>query len=76
MDYFFSESINEPPAETVAAYCSRCNGEIYDYEEYAIDGDRVLCCECLDAELNELPLWAKAQLLGMEVKSNERNCVR
>ena len=66
----------EPPEDTVAAYCSKCNGEIYGHENYASDGERVLCAECVDTEFAELPLWAKAQLLGMEVINFERNGVR
>ena len=71
MGYYFSNDM-EP---TVIAYCSKCKGEIYAGEEYTTDGERVLCPECVEAEFAALPLWAKAQLMGMEVRGGA-SCLR
>ena len=67
MGYYFSDAM-EPEEPTVIACCSKCNGEIYAGEEYTTDGERVLCPECVEAEFAALPLWAKAQLMGYEVR--------
>ncbi len=67
MGYYFTE-IPEPPDDDVNAYCSSCKGEIYMHEEYTLDGERVLCADCIDAEFTQLPLWAKAGLMGYEVR--------
>lgn len=69
MGYYFDNAMEfEEPI--VITYCSKCNGEIYTGEEYTTDGERVLCPECVEAEFAALPLWAKAQLMGMELKSD------
>lgn len=67
MGYFFSDVV-EPEEPIVIAYCSECKGEIYAEEEYTTDGERVCCPECVEADFMALPLWAKAQLMGYEVR--------
>lgn len=69
MGYYFCDT-PEPEEDVVIAYCSECKGEIYGGEEFVTDGYRVLCPECVEAEFAALPLWAKAQLMGMELKSD------
>jgi hypothetical protein len=67
MRYRFAESFEPPEAGTIA-YCSRCKGEIYEGEEFGTDGMRVICSDCVGNEFGELPLWAKFQLLGLDIK--------
>lgn len=67
MGYNFCELL-EPEEDVVVACCSKCKGEIYGGEEFVTDSERVLCPECVEAEFAALPLWAKAQLMGCEVR--------
>lgn len=70
MGYAFA--VLPEPEDEVIATCSRCKGEIYSSEQFAADEERVLCSDCLDADFVQLPLWAKAQLMGMEVRNDQR----
>lgn len=67
MGYNFGVML-DPDEDVVIACCSKCNGEIYEGEEFGTDGMRVICSDCVGNEFGELPLWAKFQLLGLDIK--------
>lgn len=54
----------EPNDPKVIAICTHCKQEIYDGETFGVDGDDIICSDCIEDRWNSEILAAKFDMMG------------